>query len=377
MHLDKEEIISNIRYNQQKLRSIDTKGLPTHKPIKPTRPYIQNPIKPPFFHSIGCGFLIVWAIFIYIDLAFIKENYIIGVSIFLAISYLIYSTFTHAVKMDEYRNEINKVKAKEKDYDRKLSRHHNEYSKYLEYIELVEKKKELNNKIKSQIDDLMKLCTSAEKDKYSLEFLGKPYQSTTKSINYRDAFEMEFLKSIGHEVPYYYQNSNSIKKRTSPPIISDATKNKVQKVILTYSAICAGLAIQPLPFADIFVLTPTQAIMGKKIADAHGYSISEASANEVVKEIIGVIGMGVIAQQLAIGAYKTFLPFLGAVTTIPLVFGLTYSIGKVMDYYFQMKIQGKQPDKDIIKSIFKSSLKTGKEEGRKRESEIKDNHNHK
>ena len=54
--------------------------------------------------------------------------------------------------------------------------------------------------------------------------------------------------------------------------------------------------------------------------------------SEIYKEILGVLGLSFLAQQTAIGLYKTILPFLGAITTIPLVFVLTYSIGKVKSY---------------------------------------------
>ena len=75
-----------------------------------------------------------------------------------------------------------------------------------------------------------------------------------------------------------------IEKRT------DVTNDeKVTKICVIFSTTCAAIAVQPIPFADIFVLTPIQAYMGKKIADIRGYNISEAGANEILKEIAGVI----------------------------------------------------------------------------------------
>ena len=106
---------------------------------------------------------------------------------------------------------------------------------------------------------------------------------------------------------------------------------KVEKLLLRFSAICAAVAIQPIPFADIFVLTPIQLYMGKLIGEARGYKFT---LSQIYKEILALIGLAFLAQQTAIGLYKTVLPFLGAITTIPLVFILTYTIGKVMDFYF-------------------------------------------
>lgn len=145
---------------------------------------------------------------------------------------------------------------------------------------------------------------------------------------------------------------------------------EVNNIISKYSGICAVLAIQPIPFADIFILTPTQILMGKEIASLRGYEIKENSIEIILKEISGIIGLGVIAQQLVIGAYKTFLPFLGGITTIPVVYGLTYGIGKTMDYYIVAKINGRQINKSEIEKIFNSSRQIGEREGKSKEKEL-------
>tara|TARA_R110000868_G_scaffold361299_1_gene623277 strand:+ start:268 stop:831 length:564 start_codon:yes stop_codon:yes gene_type:complete len=154
-------------------------------------------------------------------------------------------------------------------------------------------------------------------------------------------------------------------------------QQKVDKVITIFSTFCAAIAVQPIPFADIFVLTPIQGYMGKKIADIRGYNISEAGAKEVFKELAGLVGLGFLAQQLAIGAYKTVLPFLGAITTIPLVFGLTFGMGRVVDYYFTKKIKGEKITKNDLKNVMKKAkaeskdvMKENKEEINKRKREL-------
>merc|ERR1711916_145821 len=79
---------------------------------------------------------------------------------------------------------------------------------------------------------------------------------------------------------------------------------KVNKVINIYCIICASVAIQPIPFADIFILSPIQLIMGKKIAEIRGYDLLNENIENIFKEISGTLGLGLIAQQLALGAYK-------------------------------------------------------------------------
>jgi len=145
---------------------------------------------------------------------------------------------------------------------------------------------------------------------------------------------------------------------------------KVTRICTVFSTTCAAIAVQPIPFADIFVLTPIQAYMGKKIADIRGFNISEAGAKEIFKELAGLVGLGFLSQQLVIGAYKTVLPFISGVTTIPLVFGLTYGMGKVMDYYFEKKIKGEKIDPEMVKSIFKKAKAEGKQKSKENKEQI-------
>lgn len=152
---------------------------------------------------------------------------------------------------------------------------------------------------------------------------------------------------------------------------SDLTdQQKVDQIITVFSTFCAAIAVQPIPFADVFVLTPIQGYMGKKLADIRGYNISEAGAKEVFKELASLVGLGFLAQQLAIGAYKTVLPFLGAITTIPLVFGLNFGMGRVMDYYFIKKKKAEKIDKDVLKDIFKQARAEGKKVSKEKSDEI-------
>ncbi len=139
---------------------------------------------------------------------------------------------------------------------------------------------------------------------------------------------------------------------------------KVSKMIKITSAVCAGIAIQPIPFADFFILTPIQAFMGTRIASIRGVPVSESEAKDIIVEIASVVGLGLLAQQCVIGLYKTFIPFLGAITSIPLVFGLTYAIGRVMDYYFQKKFRGDRIDEQVLKDLWNEALKKGKKEGK-------------
>lgn len=136
--------------------------------------------------------------------------------------------------------------------------------------------------------------------------------------------------------------------------------SKVNKIILTTCGICATVATQPIPFADIFILTPIQAIMGQQIAKARGVHLEKEGAWEIIKYLYKVVKWGTIAQGIAIGLYKIGLPGLGGFMTIPLVAGLTMGIGKVFDEYFKKQAHGQMLSEDEIKQLFKQGNKEGK-----------------
>lgn len=143
----------------------------------------------------------------------------------------------------------------------------------------------------------------------------------------------------------------------SPDLSPD---QKVNKMINTTAIICAGVAMQPIPFADMPILTGIQAFMGHKIAKVRGVNIAEEGVWEVIKSIGGVVGLGFAAQQTVIGLYKIGLPFLGGLMTVPLVGGLTVAIGRAMDVYFVMKAKGRKASPEAIKRAFNQGKKEGK-----------------
>ena len=134
---------------------------------------------------------------------------------------------------------------------------------------------------------------------------------------------------------------------------------KISQLITVTSSICAGVAVQPIPFGDIFILTPIQAYLGTRIAKVRSIPISHNTAFQTVKEISGMIGLGLLAQQLVIGAYK-FIPYWGSITSIPVVFGMSLAIGKVLDIYFTKKSLGQHIDPEYLKSLRKQKKKVKK-----------------
>lgn len=157
----------------------------------------------------------------------------------------------------------------------------------------------------------------------------------------------------------------NIENRTD---LSDDQKRS--RIIHIFSITCAAVAVQPIPFADIFVLTPIQAYMGVRLGAIRGMTLSDAEATDLLKGIAGVIGLGMAAQQIALGLYKTGLPFLAGFTTIPLVYGLTYAIGRIMDYCLEKKSKGQTVSNGDLERMWKKYREEGKQKAKSAKDEV-------
>lgn len=143
------------------------------------------------------------------------------------------------------------------------------------------------------------------------------------------------------------------------------TKEKKVKLIITAtSLICALVAIQPIPFADIFILTPIQLVMVTFINKAIGNPLEKNKLDEILWYLLGIVGWGVLAQQLILGAYKTVIPFLGAFTTIPLVYAATYALGYAAKAVLEAKINNQQINDDELKKLINAEKEKAKSENK-------------
>lgn len=136
---------------------------------------------------------------------------------------------------------------------------------------------------------------------------------------------------------------------------------KISNITYIACATCAGVSIQPLPFADILLLTPLQGYFASRIAAIHGVLISENEALDWVKEIVALAGLGMLAQQLALGVWKTVSFGFGGLLSIPLVYALTYAIMKVADVYFAHKAKNEKISEAQIKAIWQQAFQQGQQ----------------
>lgn len=142
---------------------------------------------------------------------------------------------------------------------------------------------------------------------------------------------------------------------------SKTLEKKEKTVIILASTICSLVAIQPLPFADILILTPIQLLMVRYLGNLYGFNFDENKSRDFLIQITGVLGWGVLAQQGILGLYKTVIPYMGSITTIPLVFIFTMTLGYLIANYFKSLSDGKELSATELKNLKKTLDKENKE----------------
>lgn len=138
---------------------------------------------------------------------------------------------------------------------------------------------------------------------------------------------------------------------------------KVSQITHIACATCAAVGLQPIPFADIFLLASLQAYFSSRIAAIRDVVISESDAVDYIKGISGMVGIGIIAEQIAIGAWKVLTFGLGGILTFTLDYAITYAVMKVSDAYFSARARGETLDQQQIREIWKSAYREGKKKG--------------
>jgi uncharacterized protein (DUF697 family) len=135
---------------------------------------------------------------------------------------------------------------------------------------------------------------------------------------------------------------------------------KIDVIIHLTSLTCAVVAVQPIPFADLFILSPIQVVMVIAMSRVLGNPVGKNGAGEIVASIAGVVGWGVLAQQAVLGLYKTVIPFMGGFTTIPLVYGATMGLG----YGAKTILEARKNDQSISDQEIKRIQREAKEEAK-------------
>ena len=147
----------------------------------------------------------------------------------------------------------------------------------------------------------------------------------------------------------------------NPAIPEDA---KIGAIIHMTALLCAIVAVQPLPFADVIVLTPIQVGMVTAMSRVLGDPVGDSGAKEIIAHVLGVVGWGVLAQHAILGLYKAGLPYIAGVTTIPLVYAATVGLGYAAKAVLEARRNDQTITQDEIKRIRKEAEAKARKEKR-------------
>jgi uncharacterized protein (DUF697 family) len=110
------------------------------------------------------------------------------------------------------------------------------------------------------------------------------------------------------------------------------TKREAAKNISHIAAtICAAIALQPVPIADVLLLTPIQILLVQSIGRIYNVPLSTKTAYEIATNI----GLGVVLRQIFVAAVKMGMPLMGGLLCSTYVYSSTFYMGKVAQIYFE------------------------------------------
>lgn len=117
-------------------------------------------------------------------------------------------------------------------------------------------------------------------------------------------------------------------------------EENAEEVIRSAALLSGAIAVEPVPFADILLITPVQAKMVLHIGRIYGFDISPDRAREIAQELGATVAYGLVARQVMRGIAKLALPVIGGLITAPAVYGWTFALGRVAQNYFERKRAG-------------------------------------
>ncbi|WP_084049817.1 YcjF family protein [Deinococcus hopiensis] len=119
-----------------------------------------------------------------------------------------------------------------------------------------------------------------------------------------------------------------------------STQENADEVIKSAALLAGAIAVEPIPFADMLLITPVQVKMVLHVGKIYGFEITPERAREITQELGATVAYGMLARQVMRGLAKLALPVIGGLITAPAVYGWTYALGRVAQNHFERKRQG-------------------------------------
>ncbi|WP_174368335.1 YcjF family protein [Deinococcus sp. JMULE3] len=121
----------------------------------------------------------------------------------------------------------------------------------------------------------------------------------------------------------------------------DLSREENTEDVIKSAALLAGaISVEPIPFADILLITPVQAKMVLHIGKIYGHDVTPERALEIARELGVTVAYGLAARQVMRGLAKLALPVIGGLITAPAVYGWTFALGRLAQNYFERRLQG-------------------------------------
>jgi len=130
-----------------------------------------------------------------------------------------------------------------------------------------------------------------------------------------------------------------------------------QMLIKSTTAICAAIGAQPIPLADLPVLTALQVLMVSGIMYVSGRERSLRAATEFIAALGANVGVGMLLRE-GTRAMLKFLPGWGNVVCGMVAGAGTYAIGRAATAYFLEGASLKEAKQTYLKSRRKRSRRT-------------------
>jgi small GTP-binding protein len=161
---------------------------------------------------------------------------------------------------------------------------------------------------------------------------------------------VELVNRIAELLPSALQDAFIAQQRAD----SNLKQKRIRALIYSKAGICAGIALVPIPVADILVLTPIQMAMVATIGYFHGVEVTAERATE----LMGVMGAGVGLRETARQLIK-LVPGYGLVVGAGVAFAGTVALGEAANLWFLRKMK---VDAQDLKELFLRTATKAKEE---------------
>lgn len=120
----------------------------------------------------------------------------------------------------------------------------------------------------------------------------------------------------------------------------ESRRQKAAEARNTSAVAAAAIAPMPIPFADIWTITPIQILMVRAIANIYGYGLDYRAA----RALLATVGGGWLGRQTFLAILKLGLPGIGEAAGAGFAYVWTIGMGHAAEAYFASGMQASKRD---------------------------------